>query len=246
MSERMSEPTPQTEWVELDVDDGTRMRAHVTRPGGDGRFPGMLLFQEALGVGAQLRGVAARLAGRGFVVVAPELYHRTAPGFELDTLDMSVLMPLIRSVTAAGMTADARAAHGWLASQPDVDAGRVAALGFCMGGRAAWLANAALPLAAAVSYYGGRIAPDLLDRAASLSGPHLFLWGGRDASIPPEQHRAVVDAVRAAGKPFVDVEFSEATHAFFNERTDRWDPAAAAQSWAIATAFLDDALTRAP
>jgi carboxymethylenebutenolidase len=235
-----------TEWVELDVDDGARMRAFVVRPDGDGPHPGMLLFQEALGVGVQLRGVAARLAARGFVVIAPELFHRTAPGFELETLDMAVLMPLIRSVTPDGMLADARAAHGWLAARPEVDSARVAALGFCMGGRAAFLANSALPLAAAVSYYAGGVAPALLDRAATLRGPHLFFWGGRDAGIPPEQHRAVVDAVRAAGKPFVDVEFSEATHAFFNERTDRYHPPSAAQSWAIALAFLDDALGRAP
>jgi carboxymethylenebutenolidase len=237
--------TDRTEWVELAVDDGSRMRAYVARPEGEGPHPGLLLFQEALGVAAQLRDVAARLAGEGFVVVAPELYHRTAPGFELDTLDMAVLMPLIRSVTADGMLADARAAHAWLIARPEVDAARVAALGFCMGGRAAWLANSALPLAAAVSFYAGGVAPPLLDRAATLSGPHLFFWGGRDPGIPPEQHRAVADAVRAAKKPFVDVEFSQAVHAFFNERTDRYHPAAAAQAWAIATAFLDQALGQA-
>ena len=237
--------TERTEWVELAVDDGSRMRAYVVRPEGEGPHPGMLLFQEALGVAAQLRDVAARLAAEGFVVIAPELFHRTAPGFELDTLDMAVLMPLIRSVTAHGMLADARAAHAWLAAQPDVDAARVAALGFCMGGRATWLANSALPLAAAVSFYAGGVAPALLDRAATLGGPHLFFWGGRDAGIPPEQRRAVVDAVRAARKPIVDVEFSEAVHAFFNEPTDRYHAPSAAQAWAMTRAFLADALARA-
>ena len=121
--------TDQTEWVALDVDGGgAPMRAHVTRPAGEGPHPGLLLFQEALGVGPQLRGVAARLAAHGLVVIAPELYHRTAPGFEHETLDMAVLMPLIRSMTTDGMVADARAAYGWLVSQQDVDAGRVAAL----------------------------------------------------------------------------------------------------------------------
>jgi carboxymethylenebutenolidase len=225
--------------VELEVDDGTRMRAYVVRPDGvGGARPGILLFQEALGVGAQLRDVAARLAAEGFVVVAPELFHRTAPGFELDTLDMAVLMPLIRSTTAEGMLADARATHRWLVARPEVDAARVAALGFCMGGRATWLANSALPLAAAVSFYAGGVAPALLDRATTLSGPHLFFWGGRDPGIPPEQHRAVADAVRAARKPFVDVEFSEAVHAFFNERTDRYHAPSAAQAWAMTRAFL--------
>jgi carboxymethylenebutenolidase len=149
----MTEPTRDGTWVELEVDDGTRMRAWVVRAAGeaDGGYPGLLLFQEALGVGVQLRDVAARFAAQGYVVIAPELFHRTAPGFELETLDMAVLMPLIKSVTADGMLADARAAHGWLAARPEVDARRIAALGFCMGGRGGLLANAALPVAAPVS-----------------------------------------------------------------------------------------------
>lgn len=236
------------EYVTLTVPDEpaerAAMRAYVLHPDGAGPHPALLLLQEATGVNGHLRGVAARWAAEGYVVVAPELFHRTAPGFELDALDMSVLMPLLRSLTNDGLVADVRAAHAWLVAQPDVDASRVAALGFCMGGRAAYLANAELPLAAAVSYYGGSIAPALVDRAASMHGPHLFFWGGRDAGIPPGQHRAVIDALRAAGKRFVDVEFSEPGHAFFNERTDRYDPQAAEQSWAMSVAFLRTSLGR--
>jgi carboxymethylenebutenolidase len=233
---------PQTEYVDLTTDDGA-MRAFVAYPDGPGPHPGLLVFQEAVGVNAQLRGVAERWAREGYVAVAPELFHRVAPGFEASVLDMSVLMPLIRSIKTEGLVADARAAHAWLAARDDVDAARIAAVGFCMGGRAAYVANSELPLAASISYYGGSIAPGLLDRAARLHGPQLFIWGGRDKNIPPEQHRAVTDAVRAAGKRFVDVEFSEADHGFFNEQIPgRHDPAAAAQSWALSVAFLAQTL----
>lgn len=231
----------ETEYVQLSV-DGAPMRAYVAWPDGAGPHPAILLLQEALGVNAQIRGVAARFAEQGFAVIAPDLFHRTAPGFEGEVMDMSVLMPLIRSITVDGLLADLAASHAWLTAHARVDGARVAALGFCMGGRAAYLANASLPLAAGVSFYPGGL-PALLDRAASLSGPQLFVWAGNDRGIPPEQHRAVVDAVRAAGKRFVDVEFSDTDHAFFNERTDRYDAAAAEQAWAIALAFVRRALS---
>jgi carboxymethylenebutenolidase len=235
---------PHREYVDLTTDDGA-MRAFVARPDRPGPHPGLLVFQEALGVNAQIRGVAERWAAEGYVAIAPELFHRVAPGFEASVLDMGVLMPLIKSVTTEGLAADARAAHAWLVARDDVDAARIAAVGFCMGGRAAYVANSELPLAASISYYGGAIAPALLDRAARLRGPQLFFWGGRDTNIPPEKHRAVTDAVRAAGKPFVDVEFSGADHGFFNEQIPgRHDPAAAAQSWALSVAFLSQTLGR--
>ncbi|AHG92298.1 dienelactone hydrolase (plasmid) [Gemmatirosa kalamazoonensis] len=234
-----------SEYVDLKVDDGTEMRAFVVHPDGAGPHPGLLLFQEALGVNSQIRGVAERWARQGFVTIAPEMFHRTAPGFEADVLDMTVLMPLLKALTPDGMVADARAAHTWLVARSDVDASRVAAAGFCMGGRAAYLANAELPLAASISYYGGSIAPALLDRAARLHGAQLFFWAGNDQGIPPEQHRAVTDAVRAAGKAFVDVEFSGVNHGFFNEQIPgRHDPAAAAQSWALSVAFLEQTVGR--
>jgi len=225
--------------VTLSVADGTEMRGFVARPPGKGPHPGLLLFQEALGVNDQIRGVARRWAGEGYVVVAPELFHRFAPGFERDVLDMNELMPMIRQLTIDAMVADVKAAHAWMSSQKDVDTKRIAALGFCMGGRAAYLANSEVPIAAAVSYYAGGLVPSLLDRAERLHGAHLFFWGGIDKGIPPEQHRAVADTVRAAGKTFVDVEFSDANHGFFNEQLpERHNKAAAQQSWALATQFL--------
>jgi carboxymethylenebutenolidase len=225
------------------VSDGSEMGAYVSRPEGDGPHPGIIVLQEALGVNAQLRGVADRYAALGFIAIAPDLFHRVKPGFEADELNMDVLMPLIRSMTAEGFALDTAAAYNWLTSVGGVAGDKVAAVGFCMGGRAAYVANSEVPLAAGISYYASRIAPDLLGRAATMHGPHLFFWGGRDKGIPPEQRRAVADAMRDAGKKFVDVEFSDCDHVFFNEQVpDRYNEAAAKQSWALGTAFLRDAL----
>jgi len=218
------------------------MPAYVSRPRGNGPFPAILVFQEALGVNNQIRGVADRYAALGLIAIAPELFHRFAPGFETQTFDRDAIMPLIHKLTIDGTTADVTAAYQWALTQPDIRKDKIASVGYCMGGRATYLANSEVPLAAAISYYGGGIAPDLLDRAPRLHGPHLFFWGGLDPGIPPEKRRAVADAVRAAGKRFVDVEFSDAQHGFFNVELDRGNPRAADESWALGCAFLENAL----
>jgi carboxymethylenebutenolidase len=226
------------EWVTLQVDDGTEMRAWAERPEEDGAGAGILVLQDAFGVGAHIRDVAARFAAEGYTALAPELFHRTAPGFGGAPDQLQDAMGHIRAMTVDGQAADLRAAQAWLAGQASVDEGRTAAVGFCMGGRAAFLANAVTPLAASISYYGGGIAEGLLDRVPRMSGPQLFFWAGQDARILPEHVRAVEDAVRAAEKRYASVVFSQAQHSFFNEAGGRYDPDAARQSWALALEFL--------
>ena len=113
-----------------------------------------------------------------------------------------------------------------------------------MGGRVAFLTNVVLPVSAAISFYGGGIAPNpfspgLLDRAGDLHAPQMLLWGGLDKHIGPELTRAVTEALRAAGKPFVNVEFSDADHGFFCDARSSYNPNAARQAWALVLAFLN-------
>jgi len=222
----------------LNVDDGSRMQSYVVRPADAGRKPGLIVLQEAYGVNGHIRDVAARFAAQGFVVVAPELYHRTGTHVEGRYDDFAAIGPHFNALTTDTLAADVRAAHTWLSSDPEVDDARIAAIGYCMGGRAAFLANTELPLAAAVSYYGGGIATQLLDRVSKLHGPQLLCWGGRDTHIPPEQTRAIDDALRAADKPYTTVTFGEAGHGFFCDQRSAYHPDVAAEAWALTIAFL--------
>jgi len=225
-----------TDWVDLRADDGTSLRAFVARP--DGRAGrGLLLFQEAFGVNSHIRDVAGRFAAEGFLVIAPELFHRTAaPGFEVSYTDFPSAAPHLQAITEQGLDADVRAAFGWLEQE---GVGRnTAAVGYCLGGRVAFVANSAVPLKAAASYYGGRI-PPLVGRAPKLSGPMLFFWGGVDHHIPEEDRETVVRAVRGARKVSVNVVFSDADHGFFCDARASYHPAAAAQAWALTRAFFD-------
>ncbi len=231
-----------TEKVTLSVADGTAMAAYVARPRGGQKRPGLLVIQEAFGVNAHIRDVTERFARQGYVAISPEMFHRTAPGFECPYGALDKALAEMQAMTETGMEQDLKAAHDWLKNQPDVQAGKIGGIGYCMGGRAAFLANATLPLQAAVSYYGGGIAPGLLGRAGALHGPMLLYWGGLDKYILPEHHRAVADALTQAGKPFVNVEFAHADHGFFCDDRPVYHPDAAAQSWALTLAFFRSTL----
>ncbi len=224
---------------ELDVADGTRMGAYVARPEHGGPYPGLLLFQEAFGVNHHIRNVSERFASEGYVVIAPELFHRTAPaGFEISYADFPSVMPHLQAVTAETAEADTRSAYDWLRSNPQAKASEISSVGFCMGGRVSFIANSTVPLRAAVSFYGGGIAPGLLDRAAKLQAPSLLIWGGRDKHITPEHRKAVTEALNAEQKIYVNAEFSRADHGFFCDERAAYEPHSARQAWALTLEFL--------
>jgi carboxymethylenebutenolidase len=225
--------------VELAVADGTKMAAYVARPEQRGPQPGLLVFQEAFGVNHHIRSVAERFAAEGYVAIAPELFHRTAaPGFEGSYTDFAAVMPHLQAVTPETAEADIRSAYEWLRSNAQVKADEISCVGFCMGGRVSFIANGVVGLRAAVSFYGGGIAPGLLGRASKLQAPSLFIWGGLDKHITPEHRRAVTDALSEQKKIFVNAEFSRADHGFFCDERAAYEPHSAQQAWALTLEFL--------
>ncbi|HUK26675.1 MAG TPA: dienelactone hydrolase family protein [Terriglobales bacterium] len=228
----------QREKVDLKVSDGTLMSAYVARAGDPSDRPGILVLQEAFGVNSHIRNLADRLALHGFVAIAPELFHRSGSGFEGDYEDFQTVMPHMQAITAPGAEADLRAAFDWLHSQPGVRKDEISSIGFCLGGSMSYLANSILPLRAAVSFYGGRIASDFLDRAPAMRSPILLFWGGQDQHIPAEKRRAVTEALTAAGKTYVNVEFSAAGHGFFCDERAAYHPRSARQAWSLTLEFL--------
>lgn len=216
------------------------MLAYAARPAElNAPAPAILLLQEVFGVNSYLRSVADRLARAGYVVVAPELFHRTAaPGLEIPYSDITSGMAHAQALTPAGLTADLHAAYAWLAAQPQVATNQISSLGFCLGGRVAFLANAELPLVAAVSFYGGGL-PALLNRTANLHAPHLFVWGGLDQHIPPAHVAEVIQALQAARKPYLNAVISYADHGFFCDQRPSYHPEAAHEAWALTLAFFE-------
>ncbi|TGE18887.1 dienelactone hydrolase family protein [Hymenobacter elongatus] len=227
--------------VALTAADSTQFNAYTAFPTTAGPHPGIILLQEAFGVNSHIRNVADRLAETGYVVIAPELFHRTAaPGLEISYSDFASAMPHYQATTPEGLTADVQAAYDWLGAQPNVT-DKIGSIGFCLGGRVSFLANVVLPLAAGVSYYGGGTHL-LASRAPELHAPHLFFWGGQDAHIPQEQVLAVTAALDAAGKPYINTIISSADHGFHCDERSSYNPQAAQEAWALTLAFLHEKL----
>jgi len=232
-----------TEYVKLSVGDGTSMRGYVAQPAGGGAKRGLLVMQEAFGVNAHIRDITERFAREGYLAIAPELFHRTGEGFEGRYDDFPSAMSHLQALRDPSMEDDFRAAYDWMKSSGGQNL-PVAAVGFCMGGRAAVLASTSLPLDCAVSFYGGGIAPSqfnpgLLGRLKDVSAPLLLFWGGKDAHIGTAAMRVVTDALTAARKSFANVEFSEADHGFFCDARASYHPASAAVAWPMVLAFLN-------
>ena len=229
-------------FVTLAVADGTEMRAYTAFPSSTGPVPGIILLQEAFGVNHHIRSVADRLAAAGYAVVAPELFHRTAaPGQEFAYSDFGSAMLHYNAINNEDLTADLQASYGWLQSQALVKADKIGSIGFCLGGRVSFLANAVLPLAAAVSYYGGG-SHTIADRAKDLHAPQLFFWGGLDAHISKAEIAQVTAAVEAAGKPFISTVISYADHGFHCDERPSYNAEAAAEAWAMTLAFFGEKL----
>ncbi|MGH9711465.1 MAG: dienelactone hydrolase family protein [Candidatus Acidiferrales bacterium] len=237
-----------TEFVTLKVVDGTSMRAFVAQPVRGNKLPGILVFQEAFGVNEHIRDVTQRFAREGYLAIAPELFHRTAPpGFEGSYADFKSVMPHMAALKDVELEADIRTAHDTLLRHSAADPQRIGCIGFCMGGRVSFLADIILPVRAAISFYGGGIAPSerkpgLLDRVGQMHAPIFMFWGGLDKHIGPEQRQAVGDALRDARKTFASMEFADADHGFFCDARPSYNKTAAEQAWALSLAFLKNNL----
>ncbi|MFZ0645806.1 MAG: dienelactone hydrolase family protein [Candidatus Acidiferrales bacterium] len=228
-----------TQKTTLPVADGSTMDAYVARPANPGKYPAILVFQEIFGVNAHIRDVTERFAKAGLVAIAPELFHRTAaPGLEISYDDFPAGMRHAQAITTEQLVLDIKSAYEWLAKDSGVHTDRIASVGFCMGGRVSFLACAKVPLQAAISFYGGGIAPSLLPHVAEIHAPILFFWGGQDKHIGQDQIRAIVDECKRLGKPYVNVEFSEANHAFFRDVGPSYHPGAASLAWNLTESFL--------
>lgn len=226
----------------LNAADGTQLHAYTAFPEHTDLAPGIILFQEAFGVNQHIRDVADRLAEAGYAVIAPELFHRTAaPGEEFSYDNFPAVMPHYQAITTEGLTQDMQAAYDWLLGQSQVINDKIGAIGFCLGGQVAFVANAVLPLQAAVSYYGGGL-HTRAGLAPQLHAPHLFYWGGQDQHISKEQREQIVQAVDEAGKPYINAVISYADHGFNCDARASYNPAAAAEAWAMTLAFFKQKL----
>lgn len=237
--------------VSLSTEAGP-MSAFLAFPDGTEKIPGIVVAQEAFGVNGHIREICRRLAAAGYAAIAPELYHRDGPGLVFAYSDYEACRPHLLALTNEGIEADLNAAMAHLRSLPRVAGSRIGVIGFCMGGFVAFLSACRTEVAAAVSFYGGgivrprpgaRMSP-VLPEAGRISCPILCFFGGKDASIPPEDVQRIRERLEALSTPNRVVTYPEAGHGFLCEERESYSPPAAEDAWKQSLVWFRDALQR--
>ena len=228
-----------SERVSIPVGGGA-MGGYLVRPADAAPRAGVIVYMEIFGVNAHIREVAERVAREGYLVLAPDFFHRTHPGIELgyDEAGMGTGMKGLMALDADTMTADAQAAVGFLRKQPGCT-GKIGAMGFCIGGHMTYLTAAETDVAAAASFYGGGIAapqgpggkPAPIHRTNQIRGRIVCLFGGKDAMIPASQVDAIRAALREHAVRHEVVVYPDADHGFFCDQRATYHAPSAKDAW---------------
>lgn len=223
-------------YCDIPTDSGL-MRTHLFRPVEQRKYPAVVLYSEIYQMTGPIARTAAMLAGKGYVVAVPEVYHEFEPPgtvlpYDKFGTDRGNELKTTKQLTH--FDSDAGAVISWL----QADEGcceSIGCMGICLGGHLAFRAAMDSRIQACVCLYATDIhkrslaagmRDDSLDRIAEIQGELLMIWGRQDPHIPVEGRRTIYDALQAAGTNFTWHEFN-GEHAFLRDEGHRFDPALA-------------------
>jgi carboxymethylenebutenolidase len=222
----------QEETADLATPSGP-MRTCLYRPVADGRYPGLVFYSEIFQRTGPIGRMAALLAGHGYVVAVPEIFHELeAPGtvlaYDPAGADRGNQDKVGKPVAA--YDADARAVLDHLRSSPHCT-GKLGSVGICIGGHLSFRAALNADVQAAACFYAtdihkgslGKGGDDSLARAGEIEGELLMIWGRQDPHIPAEGRGLIWQRLNEAGVHFTWHEFNGA-HAFMRDEGPRYDP----------------------
>jgi carboxymethylenebutenolidase len=214
---------------------GPDVRAYVAKPEGKGPFPTVIMIHEFWGLNDSIVGKADLLAEEGYLVIAPDTFRGSTTGWVPRAI-FQVIYSKPEKVNA-----DLDSVYAWLESQPDVDGGRIAILGFCYGGRTSLVYSLHNnQLAATVIFYGfPETDPEILK---TLPGPVLGIFGAADPSIPVEQVNAFDAALTEAGVPHEITIYDGQPHAFVKDAQGIRAGGAQGEAWNQMLVFLEENL----
>jgi carboxymethylenebutenolidase len=229
-----------SEDIVLEAADGTRLAAFAAQPD-DGARVGIVVLPDVRGLYGFYEQLALRFAERGYAAVAFDYFGRTAGVAKRD--DDFPYPDHVAQTTSETIAQDVRAAVEHLRSPAGGASETVFAVGFCYGGRHAWLATAdGHGIAGAVGFYGStgqrNGAPGPTQRAAEFAAPILALQAGADQNILPEHNAAFDEALTAAGVEHEIVVYDGAPHSFFDRRQEDYAEQSA-DAWERTLAFVE-------
>ncbi len=215
------------------------MRTCLFRPAAEGRYPGIVLFSEIFQITGPIKRTAAFLAGHGYVVAVPEVYHELEPSGTVLAYDQAGADKGNEDKYAKELSsydADARAVLDHLKGRSDCN-GKMGTVGICMGGHLAFRAAMNPEVLASVCFYATDIhsgslgkgkKDNSLERASEIKGELLHIWGRQDPHVPLEGRNRLKARLDEVGANFQWLEVNGA-HAFMRDEGYRYDPALAYQ-----------------
>jgi carboxymethylenebutenolidase len=223
------------ETADIDVHGANSMRLHLFRPAKPGRFPGVLLFSEIYQVTAPIRRLAIFVAGLGYLVAVPEVYHEFEPAgtvlaYDQAGTDRGNALKTTKSIAA--FDEDSKAAFGFLLAHAACS-GRLGSMGVCLGGHLAYRAALDPRVSAVACFYatdihsstlGAGKNDDSLARMADLKAEAFFVWGRQDPHVPFPGRQLIRERLEAVGAAYEWHEVN-AAHAFLRDEGPRYDPA---------------------
>ena len=229
------------------------IEGYLARPVTDAPVPGMVLLHHAPGLDPWSKEVVRRFATEGYACVAPHLYHRRGPGHWADVAAAGRAAGLAESMPNEQVMGDVAGAAAYLRAQPGSN-GKVGVIGFCSGGRQAFLAACDVPsLDAAVDCWGGSILPQpavegrpasngVIARAPDMSMPLLGVFGNDDSNPDTAQVDEIDRVLAGLGKDHTFVRYDGAGHAFFVTDKPVYRLEQALDGWQRVFQFLDRTL----
>ncbi|MEU2272099.1 dienelactone hydrolase family protein [Streptomyces olindensis] len=232
-----------SETLHLPTPDG-RADAFAAFPDDGERHPGVLMYPDGFGIRPVLREMARELAGHGYFVLVPNVFHRHGPAPVIDLPEhigeearpavLARLMPLIEAHTTERVLRDADAYLRFLTARPEVAAGPLAVTGYCIGGLLAMRTASAHPgrVAAVAGFHGPVTAdgPDGLHRLLSPITAEVHL-GHAASDLTPEALGELNRALDAAGVDHTSEIYPGTVHGFTMSDTDAFDAAALRRHW---------------
>jgi carboxymethylenebutenolidase len=240
------------EYLDVPV-EGRMMRTFVAAPGTPGPHPGIVFYTDIFQLTESSLRWAVRLAGYGFVVAVPEIYHRIEPpGTVLAFDDEGKVRGQAdaESTPVAEFDADIRAALDFLGAYEPVGGAPLGAAGHCTGGHLAFRAAMETEVRATACWYAtglhdGKLGKDpdagSLARAGEISGELLMIFGSRDPHTPEDGRETIRAGLEASGATFT-WQLYDAEHAFGRDVGARYDPEATDRAFAATVDLFGRAL----